>query len=59
MMDEPDVAEPQPDSVGAASGTAKCHHCGERITRTVDGWAHIESESEYCDPDEIGYFGER
>jgi hypothetical protein len=39
-----DVAEPEPDTIGAASGTAVCHHCGKRIHRTAEGWAHDGGE---------------
>jgi len=49
MMDEPDVAEPEPDTIGRASRTAKCHHCGERIRETVEGWEHIESGRVECE----------
>jgi hypothetical protein len=39
-----DIAEPEPDTIGAASGTAVCHHCGKRIHRTPEGWAHDGGE---------------
>lgn len=43
----PDEAEPQPDTIGVASGTAKCHHCGEQIRYTGDergwGWEHVDT----------------
>jgi hypothetical protein len=39
-----DIAEPAPDTIGAASGTAVCHHCGKRIHRTPEGWAHDGNE---------------
>lgn len=52
--DWPDEAEPEPDTIGAASGTAKCHHCGERIRSTVVGWVHIATDARPCDaPDDV------
>jgi len=51
--DDVDVAEPEPDTVGAASGTAKCHYCGERIRQSDDGWVHVGTGFVECgDPDD-------
>jgi hypothetical protein len=47
----PDEAEPEPDTIGAASGTAKCHHCGERIRSTVAGWEHTATGEVPCEGD--------
>lgn len=49
MSDEPDIAEPEPDTIGHASRTAKCHHCAERIHKGFDGWIHDESDREECE----------
>jgi hypothetical protein len=48
--EDDDVAEPQPGTIGVASGTAKCHHCGERIRSTVEGWEHIDTGAVLCEP---------
>ena len=49
-ISEPDEAEPEPDTIGRASGTAKCHHCGRRIYVTGAGWAHADTDAAPCDP---------
>lgn len=46
-MDD-DVAEPEPDTVGVASGTAKCHHCGKRIVIEGDEWLHEDTWDWAC-----------
>lgn len=49
--DDYDYAEPTPDTIGAASRTAKCLHCDERIYEDNSdewGWVHAATGSARC-----------
>lgn len=50
-FDDLDIAEPEPTTVGEASGTAKCQHCGGRIVRSGGEWEwlHNSTGDPYCD----------